>query len=158
MKRLAGLVALVLLAGAYAKTSSTPEAKQSAPIKQEVKQEEPPPPPPTPAIGERVSDKFWRYAKDKAHFDCQEAIKRQAEYGIRAPGVVYGTNYNRDVFLRFTHGRFTVDDKWTISMAGDDAEAQNAGGTWVGVKYACIFDVRDFAVKDAFILRGRFTD
>ena len=67
---------------------------------------------------------------------------------IRAPGVLYGTGTGNDAFLRFSRMRRTVDRDWTIDIAGDEAEAQNAAGTWVPVKYICTIDVRTFAVND----------
>jgi len=123
-------------------TQVAPEAKAEEAKAEEAKPKEEPPPP-TPAIGEEVS----------------KQIKRHAEYGIRAPGIVYGTNYNDDIlFLRFTHMSRRVDGDGNIFIGGDKAEAQNAAGAWVQVKYTCTVNVKTFAVRDASLDRGRFID
>jgi hypothetical protein len=115
-------------------------------------------PPPTPAIGEKISTEYFQYIKKERHWQCQEAIIRHAEYGIRAPGLLYGTNYNDDVYLRFTRMSPIVNGDGNKLLAGDEAEAQNAAGTWVGVKYTCTVNVNTLEVRDVFSARGRFTN
>jgi hypothetical protein len=116
------------------------------------------PPPPIPAVGEKITTEFFRYVKDKKHFDCQEAVKKRAEYGIRSPGVLYGTNYNADAFLRFSRMSARVDGDGNMDLAGDEAEAQNAAGSWVGVKYVCTVNVETLEVRDVTLMRRRFVD
>jgi hypothetical protein len=127
---------------------------------QQAKEEkkEPPPPPPTPAIGEKISSEYFQYIKKQRHWECQEAIVRRAEYGIRAPGLIYGTSYNADVYLRFSRMSVMVDGDGNMNLAGDEAEAQNGAGTWVGVKYFCTINVNTLEVRDVALLRGRFID
>ena len=139
-------------------TQAAPEAKAEEAKAEEAKPKEEPPPP-TPAIGEEVSYDFFKYLDGKANYECSKQIKRHAEYGIRAPGIVYGTNYNDDIlFLRFTHMSRRVDGDGNIFIGGDKAEAQNAAGAWVQVKYTCTVNVKTFAVRDASLDRGRFID
>jgi hypothetical protein len=133
---------------------STPKSE----AKPKDKDEEPPPP--TPQIGERVTTEFFDYVRKKRGFDCQQAIKRHAEYGIRSPGALYGTNSGDSVFfhLRFSRKSRTVDGDGNMDLAGDEAEAQNGIGNWVGVKYICTVNVRTLEVRDTMLTRGRFVD
>ncbi len=104
---------------------SVPKSASSAPEKKE-----PPPPPPTPAVGEDVSQEYFRYLEREVSFDCQQQIKALVKYDIRSPGTFYGTNSGDWAILRFDRWSKRVATDGTIRMAGDDAEAQNGLGNW----------------------------
>jgi len=138
---------------------SEPEAN-SEPKAQPKDEKEKLPPPPTPKVGESISKEYFDYVRKERGFDCQEAIKRHAEYGIRSPGALYGTNSSDSVFfhLRFSRMSVRVSGDGNMTLAGDEAEAQNGIGNWVGVKYTCTVNVNTLELRDTTLTRGRFVD
>jgi hypothetical protein len=145
--------ALLFLVGVLALIAMVTPSTSASELQRVAEQKETPPP--TPAIGEDVSEEYFKYILREVHFDCQEQIKRLVKYDIRAPGVLWGTNQGDSVFLRFTRWSARVASDGTIRLYGDNAEAQNGFGNWVRINYSCTVNVATKSVRRATLDQGR---
>jgi hypothetical protein len=89
---------------------------------------------PFPGPGEEVTDKFATKLQNNVTGQCQFAVKESANN------------------LRWTYGWLTlafprVDKRVapdnTVTLYGDEAEAQNRLGNWVRVNYSCTVSLED---------------
>jgi hypothetical protein len=121
------------------------------------KEEEKKPPPPVPYAGQEVSKEFFDYIYPEMAYGCVEAIKRFVKYDIRSPGALYGTNNGDSAFflLRMSRVSKRVANDGSITMAGDEAEAQNGFGNWKRISYTCTVDPVNKLVKHATLSDGR---
>jgi hypothetical protein len=85
-------------------------------------------------------------------------IKNLVTYDIRSPGTFYGTNSGNSALLRFTRWQVRVSQTGTITIRGDDAEAQNGFGTWLKVNYSCEVDLASKKIVNVSIDPGRLPD
>jgi hypothetical protein len=121
------------------------------------KEEKPAAPPPTPKPGEEVSQAFFEHISGEMAYDCQQAIKRFIKYDIRAPGLMWGHNSGSDAMflLRMSRWSQKVAADNTITIAGDEGEAQNGMGNWVRINYTCTVNLNNKTVKRAAFNQGR---
>ena len=115
------------------------------------------PEPARPAVGEEVSEEYFKWLNSKMGFDCQQQIKRLVRNDMRSPGAFSGTNSMDSVFflLRFDRWSKHVAKDGTIRMRGDQAEAQNGMGNWMRVTYSCTVNIDSKTVTDASLDNGR---
>jgi hypothetical protein len=152
----AGFIGAIWLFNSFkAETPASALVKAEPKVAAKVEPAPPPPPPPTPANGEEVSEEFFNYLKLEVSYRCQQQIQAQVKYEIRSPGVLYGTNTGAGALLRFSRWSKYVSDDGTITIRGDEAEAQNGFGNWLKVNYSCTIDVATKQVKYATISDGR---
>ena len=153
------------VASQHADTSKTASASvESKPAvvaaKEEPKVVAPPPeekkPPPVPYAGQAVSKEFFDYIYPKMSYDCVQAIRPFVKYDMRSPGMMWGTNNIRDLgfLLRMTRYSKVVANDGSITLAGDEAEAQNGFGNWKRVTYVCVVDPVNLLVKRASLSDG----
>jgi hypothetical protein len=147
----------LLLWGAAHRSSDPPASSSSQSQKVvEEKKQEPPPPPATPGPGEAVTNEYFDHLRRSAIIvDCMMEIKKLVKYDIRAPGVLWGHSSGDFAILRFTRFSERVAKDGTITVGGDDAEAQNGIGNWMRVNYTCIIDPEANTVKRVTLNPGR---
>jgi hypothetical protein len=98
-----------------------------------------------------------RHISGEMAYDCQQAIKRFIKYDIRAPGLMWGHNSGSDAMflLRMSRWSQKVAADNTITIAGDEGEAQNGMGNWVRINYTCTVNLNNKTVKRAAFNQGR---
>jgi len=115
--------------------------------------------PTRPAAGQEVSPEYFRWLKREFGFKCQEEIKKEVTYNMRAPGIFYGKNEMDSInfLLEFNRYNSKVAHDSTISMIGEKAELQNDYGNWVQAHYLCEINIDTQTVTRAFAQTGRWS-
>jgi hypothetical protein len=98
--------------------------------------------------GEKTPDELFIAVNREVGIDCAKNIRKLVRYDIRSPGIVYGKNSGEAAILRFTKFSARVSEKGTISLYGDDAEAQNGFGNWLRVNYSCEINLANKHIVD----------
>ena len=143
-------VALVVILAAYGGSSSGSKSEAAA-----TEQENPEPT--RPMLGQEVSEEYFDWIDHEMVFKCEQQIKRLVRYDMRTPGIFSGTNSMDEQFflLRFDQWSERVASDGTITMFGDEAEAQNGFGNWIKAHYSCTVNINTATVTDASIGNGR---
>jgi hypothetical protein len=151
-------VVILVLWGVTNKSPSPQPPPQPPKVVEEKKAPEPPPPPPTPEPGQPVTVEYFNYLQRSNTIilvHCMTEIRKLVKYDIRAPGILWGQSSGSDAILRFTHFSRHVADDGSITVGGDDAEAQNGIGNWLRVNYTCTIDLGTNTVKRVTLDSGR---
>jgi hypothetical protein len=106
-------------------------------------------------LNANISEDLFRAVKTEVGNECGRRIRNLVKYDIRSPGVFYGTNNGDSALLRFTQWGMKVSKTGTMTIWGDDAEAQNGFGVWLKVNYSCEVDLRSKKVVNVTMDDGR---
>jgi hypothetical protein len=109
-------------------------------------------------LNTNISEDLFRAVKNEVSSACGRKIRNQVKYDIRSPGTFYGTNTGDWAILRFSQWSVKVSKAGTITIWGDDAEAQNGFGNWLRVNYSCEVDLASKKIVNATIDMGRLPD
>ena len=97
-----------------------------------------------PATGAEIPDSYFEKVRDRADRPCQRAIENLARYDLRWH---WGRPFDR-------WNKYQRQDG-VMSLAGDNADAQNGFGGWLRVNYECEFDPATNKVIDVRMNNGR---
>jgi hypothetical protein len=109
-------------------------------------------------LNANISEDLFRAVKTEAGYECGRRIRNLVKYDIRSPGVLYGTNNGDSALLRFTQWGVKVSKTGTMTIWGDDAEAQNGFGVWLKVNYSCEVDLTSKKIVNVTMDQGRLPD
>jgi hypothetical protein len=109
-------------------------------------------------LNTNISEDLFKAVENEVGSACGRKIKNLVTYDIRSPGTFYGTNSGNSALLRFTRWQVRVSQTGTITIRGDDAEAQNGFGTWLKVNYSCEVDLASKKIVNVSIDPGRLPD
>jgi len=105
-----------------------------------------------------ISEDLFKAVKNESSYECGRRIRNLVRYDIRSPGVFYGTNNGDSALLRFTQWGVKVSKTGTMTIWGDEAEAQNGFGTWMKVNYSCEVDLASKKIVNVTMDPGRLPD
>jgi hypothetical protein len=105
-----------------------------------------------------ISEDLFRAVKNESSYECGRRIRNLVKYDIRSPGVLYGTNNGDSALLRFTQWGVKVSKTGTMTIWGDEAEAQNGFGVWLKVNYSCEVDLASKKIVNVTMDNGRLPD